>query len=586
MTSDSNAPVVLSISITERGQKQAQQLPFTHHHGELAETVREQWANADALVLFCAVGIAVRVIGPLLESKATDPAVICVDEAGTFVVALVGGHKRADAGLDEGIRSANDLAALVSDLLGATAVVTTATDSSGTIALDTLPGFSTSGDIAGVSRQILDGASPTLLNETSWPIPSELQRVTTTADPVTTTADPVTTTADATEAAAIVISDQVRVSQAGQVVLRPPSLVVGIGASTNAPAEAAADVLREVLEQHSLASESIGTIATIDRRANDVVVTSLDLPVRSFTAAELNTVEVPNPSEVVQSEVGTDSVCEAAALLAAGPGAELIVQKTKGLTATIAIARRKQPEGEVIVVGLGPGHAKHRTPQAEAAIRHADVVIGYAFYVDQCAHLTSANQEVVRSPIGAEVDRCREAVERASHGQRVALVCSGDPGIFAMATLVLEVAPEYGHPPVTVVPGVTASLGASAILGAPLAHDHALVSLSDLLTPWELIERRLHALAEADMAVAFYNPRSQRRITQLQAAKDILLAKRPATTPVGIVVNATRPEERVILTTLSDLDPAEVDMFSIVVVGSSTSYFSNGRIVTPRGYDA
>ncbi len=563
---------VLSISVTQAGAGLAQQLPFAHHHGDLGDTVRSRWSKVDGLVLFCAVGIAVRVIGPLLDDKTQDPAVVVVDEASRFAVALCGGHRK---GL-----GANDLAQQISELLDTTPVVSTATDSAGIVALDMLPGFTARGDISGLTRLMLDHQHVGLRNPLNWPLPQALN------DQLSPSTDPYSKLEPEATQALVTISDQSLVENAGHVALHPPSLVVGIGASTNAPAGAAAEILQRVLAENNLAEESIAVIATIDRRALDPVVASLDMTIRSFTAAELNTVTVPNPSEVVQSEVGTDSVCEAAALLAAGPGATLIVEKTKGMTATVAIARRARPEGEVLVVGLGPGHAKHRTPQADAAIRHADVVIGYSFYVDQCTSLLSSHQEVIPSPIGAEVDRCRQAAEMAAAGQRVALVCSGDPGIFAMATLVLEVAPDYGHPPITVVPGVTASLAASSILGAPLAHDHALVSLSDLLTPWSLIERRLRALAEADMAVAFYNPRSQRRITQLQAAKDILLTKRPVSTPVGIVVNATRPEERVILTTLGQLDPAQVDMFSIVIVGSSTSSISNGRIVTPRGYDA
>lgn len=561
-----NEPRILSVSLTARGSANAQLLPYEHLAGDLADTVRSNWDNVDGFVLFCAVGIAVRVIGPLLNEKGADPVVVTVDEGGHFVIALSGGHTN---GL-----GANDLAVSVSELLEAQPVLTTATDASQTVALDTLTGFVTSGDISGVTRAMLDDEPVSLTNNAAWPVPAALN------DKLQNEEVGPGTIPE------IIVTDTNLAVGAGQVCLNPPSLVVGVGASTDAPADAAADILKRVLAEHGLAHASVTTLATIDRRATDVVTTSLGLPIRSFTAAELNTVDVPNPSAVVQAEVGTDSVCEAAALLAAGPGAELIVAKTKGLTATVAIARRARPEGSVTVVGLGPGHAKHRTPQADAAIRHAEVIIGYSFYVDQCAHLCSPEQEIVHSPIGAEVDRCREAVERAANGQHVTLVCSGDSGIFAMATLVLEVAPAYGHPPISIVPGVTASLGASAILGAPLAHDHALISLSDLLTPWPLIERRLNAVAEADMAVAFYNPRSQRRITQLQAAKDILLGSRPASTPVGIVVNATRPTERVILTTLEELDPSEVDMFSIVIVGSSTSYLSNGRIVTPRGYDA
>ena len=215
------------------------------------------------------------------------------------------------------------------------------------------------------------------------------------------------------------------------------------------------------------------------------------------------------PSAVVEAEIGTPSVAEAAALAAAGTGAELVVPKRKAATVTIAIARRARPEGCVAVVGLGPGHSRHRTPAAVAAIRQADVVIGYERYVDQCADLLSATQHVIRHPIGAEADRCRDALTSASDGARVALVCSGDPGVFAMAGLVHELAPTCGAPPVEVVPGITAASAAAAVLGAPLAHDHAFLSLSDLLTPWTVIEQRLRAIAASDIAVALYNPRSE-----------------------------------------------------------------------------
>ncbi|MEM7092597.1 MAG: precorrin-3B C(17)-methyltransferase [Actinomycetota bacterium] len=551
------ATSVIAVSITEAGRSLAEALPYEHHHGELADAVRSRWGQAEAFVLVCAVGIAVRVVGPLLESKENDPAIVVVDDGGRFVIALASGH-----------RGANDLAIDVASLLGAEPVITTATDARSTIALDTLPDMVAVGDIAAVTRAVLDGLPVTIDNEMGWPLPASFPESTPNADH------------------RIIVTDHVHEPASRKVVLHPPSLVVGVGASSDAPANAAREILDRILDEHQLARSSLATIATIDRRAGDPVVTTLDLPVVSFRADELAPVTVPNPSDVVRSEVGTASVGEAAALLAAGRDAQLIVEKQKGATATVSIARRKQPSGLVSVIGLGPGHARHRTPEATAAIRSADVVIGYRLYVDQCAELFSARQEIVHSPIGAEVDRCREATQRAAAGQRVALVCSGDSGVFAMATLVFEVSGEVGNPPIHVVPGVTASLAASSILGAPLAHDHALVSLSDLLTPWPLIERRIEALAAADMAVAFYNPRSQRRITQLARAREILLTGRPASTPVGIVVNATRPGESVITTSLGELDPADVDMFSIVIVGSSTTELRNGRMVTPRGYDA
>ena len=577
-------PAVLSISVTEAGRHRARSLPFAATHGDLATTVRNRWHDTDGFVLFCAVGIAVRIIGPLLADKQTDPAVVAVDEEGRFVVPVCGGHH------GRGV-SANELATEVAQLLDAIPVVTTATDVAGVPALDQLTGFVATGDVAAVGRALLDGEPVGLHYEIEWPLPAGLAAALAEGEPEPASGPTGAVTGrepGPTSEPAVVVTDRQPPDEGEPhtVRLHPPSLIVGVGASSNASATEAADLLAAVLAEHGLASSSIAAVATIDRRAADLVITSLDLPVLSFSGTDLAPVEVPNPSEVVRREVGTASVAEAAALLGAGPGSELIVEKTKARAATVAIARRAGPQGSVTVVGLGPGHPRHRTAEARTAVRHADVVIGYRLYVDQCADLIAPHQEIVRSPIGAELDRCVEAVERAAQGQQVAMVCSGDPGVFAMATLVLEVAANAGSPPVRIVPGVTASLAAASILGAPLAHDHALISLSDLLTPWPVIERRLKAVAEADLAVAFYNPRSKRRLTQLVRAQEILAAKRPATTPVGVVVNATRGDEQVIMTTLEDFDPAVVDMFSIVVVGSSTTTMVNGRMVTPRGYDS
>lgn len=540
------------MSITEAGQATARRLGFPAVHGDLGPTVRSRWGEVDAFVLCCATGVAVRVAGPLLTGKAADPGVVCVDEAAAFVVALCGGHGGG----------ANDLARHVAAVLDATAVVTTATDAAGLPALDALPGFAATGDVAGVARQWLDGSPPRVERTLDWPVPFE----------------------GGDGPATVVVTDRAVDAAPGTVTLHPPSLVVGVGASCGAPAQEAADLLGAALAEAGLSPRSLGLAATIDRRASDPVVTSLGLPVRAFAADALAGVAVPNPSPVVAAEVGTASVAEAAALLAAGPGAQLVVPKRKGAAATVAVARRACPEGEVTVVGLGPGHPRHRTPAATAAVRAADVVIGYGPYVDQGADLLGPATCVVRSPIGDEVERCSQALARAAAGARVALVCSGDPGVFAMATLVHELAPSFGGPPVDVVPGITAASAAAALLGAPLAHDHALVSLSDLLTPWAVIEGRLRAVAQGDLAVALYNPRSSRRTWQLEAARVILLGARRATTPVGIVTDACRPDERVVLTTLGDLDVDAVTMLSLVVVGSSATTVVGGRMVTPRGY--
>jgi cobalt-precorrin 5A hydrolase/precorrin-3B C17-methyltransferase len=298
-----------------------------------------------------------------------------------------------------------------------------------------------------------------------------------------------------------------------------------------------------------------------------------------FTSEQLDAVAVPSPSEVVRRAVGTASVAEAAALLGAGAGADLVIPKRKNAVATVAVARRRA--GRLAVVGLGPGDRGLRTTAAADAVRAADVLIGYDPYVDQAGDLLRPGQEVIRSPIGAEIVRAKQAVAEAEAGRRVALVCSGDPGVYAMASLVLELAPGVE---VEVVPGVTAALAAAAQLGAPLGHDHVSISLSDHLTPWPVIERRLRAAAEADLVVALYNPRSARRTWQLDAARALLLEHRIPETPVGVVTDAARPTQSVRVTTLTDLDTSTVGMTSILLVGNRATRVVDGRVVTPRGY--
>jgi cobalt-precorrin 5A hydrolase/precorrin-3B C17-methyltransferase len=578
---------VLSVSVTQRGRALAGRLPFPAVHGNLAGTVVERWPEVDGLVLFVATGAAVRIIGPLLRAKATDPAVVCVDEAGRYAVCLCGGHARGG----------NDLAVRVAELLGGTPVVTTATDAVDATPLDGIPGLVATGDVAGVTTALLDGRRPTLVNALRWPLPPTLAALA--AAPASPASRPnsrhhpaegVVPRAQPAGPRAgpelILVTDRAVPCAAGLVALHPPSLVVGVGASTGAPPDEVVDLVGRALAGAGLSRASAAEVATIDRRAEDPAVAALRLPVRAFPAAALAAVDVPSPSPVVAAAVGTPSVAEAAALLGAGPGAELVVAKRASAHATVAVARRRRPRGALAVVGLGPGHARHRTPAAESAVRHAEVVVGYGPYLDQCADLLSPVQEVVRSPIGDEVVRAKQSLAEAAAGRRVALVSSGDPGVYAMATVVLELAAEHGPDlEIEVVPGVPAAQSAAALLGAPLAHDHAVISLSDLLTPWPAIETRLRAAAAADLAVVLYNPRSRGRSWQLDAARRVLLEHRAPATPVGLVRDAARPGQDVHLTTLADLDPEMVGMTTCVVVGASSTAVVGGRMVTPRGYE-
>ena len=236
-----------------------------------------------------------------------------------------------------------------------------------------------------------------------------------------------------------------------------------------------------------------------------------------------------------------------------------------------------------VVVGIGPGKYSGMTMEADEAVKAADVIVGYKKYVELVMpHY--ADKEFFDNGMRQETDRCREALRLASEGKNVAVVCSGDSSVYGMAGLVHELSPEYENVEVSVIPGVTAALSGGAVLGAALGHDFAVISLSDLLTPWELIEKRLDACASADMCMALYNPSSHKRADYLQKACDILLKSKSPDTVCGTVNNIGREGETASTMTLAQLRDTKVDMFTTVFIGNAQTKVINGKMVTPRGY--
>ncbi len=239
---------------------------------------------------------------------------------------------------------------------------------------------------------------------------------------------------------------------------------------------------------------------------------------------------------------------------------------------------------KLTVIGLGPGAGLDLTLRAREAIESSDLIVGYTTYI---ALIRDAfpHKEMVSTGMKKEVDRCRMAVEAAVSGKTTAVVCSGDSGIYGMAGLIYEVAQDYPPIDIEVVPGITAACGGAAVLGAPLTHDFAVISLSDLLTPWEKIERRLRAAAEADFVICLYNPRSRSRADMLRRACDILLSVKEGGTPCGYVKHIGREGQTSAVLSLSQLrDCEDVDMFTTVFIGNEQTKLLNGKLVTPRGY--
>ncbi|WP_240432572.1 precorrin-3B C(17)-methyltransferase [Rubrobacter indicoceani] len=559
---------VALIAATENGRRNARHLASVWpeaevYGGPVREAMCRAWDEADGIVAFVATGAAVRLAAPLFSDKRTDPGLVCVDDAARFAVALSGGHEGG----------ANGLAERVAAALGATPVVTTASDVTGHPDLDLFGadlGFRADGrsEVAAVGAALVSGGEVRLVSERRCPV------------------GPLPENVVAGEAApgvpAIIISDRTGDLPSPSVLYRPASLVVGVGCSRGASAGEIVALVRESLREAGLSEASVAAFASVDVKRDEAGLLTaageFGVPVRFFPAAELSGFEAPNPSEVVRGAVGTPSVAEASVLAS---GAELVLEKRKSGMATCAVGRLPV-RGRLYLVGLGPGDESLVPPMAREALAKSEVVVGLKQYVDRIRHLLRPGTRTVEPPLGREVERAEIAVEEARKGGSVALVSSGDIGVYAMASPALEVAGEEVE--VVTVPGVTASGAAAALLGSPLGHDHCSISLSDLLTPWSVIENRLEAAAAGDFVVSFYNPRSKGRDWQLRKAIEILLSCRSPETPAGLVRDAYRPTQRVHLTTLGGLRPEDVDMLTVVVVGSSQTMLRAGRMVTPRGY--
>ena len=546
-----------------------------------ADHLQALFAAGTPIVGVCAAGVLIRAVAPLLSDKTVEPPVIAVAEDASAVVPLLGGH-----------HGANDLARAIADALGVGAAVTTAGDLRFGVALDAPPAgwrLANPADIKAFSAELLAGATLSLDGDAPWLADSDL--------PIA-----------ADGRLSITVTTKAVAGGPDRLVYQPAMLALGMGCERGADPDELIGLAQKTLADAGLASGAVAAVYSIDLKADEAAVhavaDALGVPARFFDAAtlEAETPRLANPSEVVFNEVGAHGVAEGAALAAAGPDGVLVAPKQISAHATCAVAQGPavighvgRPRGELTIVGIGPGASDWRTPEAGAAIAAATDLVGYGLYLDLLGPLAAGKQRH-DFPLGAEETRCRHALDLAAAGGRVALVSSGDAGIYAMAALVFELIdggekPAWRRLAVTVAPGITAMQAAAARIGAPLGHDFCAISLSDLLTPWPAIERRLQAAAAADFVVALYNPVSAARRDQLELARHILLGHRPVETPVVLARNLGRDGESLRVTTLGALVADDADMLTLVLIGSSvTRRIERGDggvwVYTPRGYQA
>lgn len=541
--------------------------------------VRMLFAAGTPIVGVCAAGILIRAVAPILANKLAEPPVVAVADDGSAVLPLLGGH-----------RGANRLASTIAAEIGATAAVTTAGDVSMGVALDEPPvGYRLANptDAKEAMAELLSGAGVSISGENIFDIE------------------------DAGGAVELAVTEAPVETGPTRLAYHPQRFALGVGCARNADPEELWTNVSEQLAAANIAPGAIACVTSLDLKGDEPAMNQLarrlGAPFRVFTAEELEaeTARLANPSDVVFAEVGCHGVSEGAALAAAGPDAELVITKVKTANTTCAIARspevitemRGRTRGKLSIVSIGPGQHTWRTPEASHLLQEAEELVGYGLYIDLIGPL-AAGKTRSDFPLGGEEDRCRYALEQAGKGKNVALVCSGDAGIYAMGALVYElldrgpdekgVSDAARRVEVVSTPGVSALQGAAARAGAPLGHDFCAISLSDLLTHREDIIKRLRAAAEGDFVIAFYNPVSKTRRTLLAEARDILLKHRPADTPVMLASNLGRPTENIRYRRLDELQVDEVDMLTVVLVGSSNSRLAQlgegPRMFTPRGY--
>ena len=545
------------------------------------------WAQFDAHIFIGATGIPFRKAAPLLRDKNIDPAVLACPESGSHVIALTSGH----------FGGTNRLARRIARITGGQAVIGSPAD------VNSLPAFDEAAAqeharilnpeaVRALNAALLDG-SPIAFCGTR----AVFERHFASTGQVAFFENPQDVTCGH---AVLWDSENTLPEEVLYLDVSSRAFVLGVGCRRGVKPQELRLVAERYLSEFGLNAENIAGIATCTVKEDEPAILGLgeawQVPVAFHSAEELDAVPVSAPSEKVREKVGTASVCEAACLLSAGYGSipqpTLYAPKSAFGDVTLALARLphlavpKSGQGEIVVAGLGSGAPGHITPDVDTALRRCDTVAGYSHYVDFIRDRI-AGKPVIQNGMKGEVERCLSALEAALAGQNVCMVCSGDPGILAMAGLLYELRtrePRFRDIPIRVLPGITAATIAAASLGAPLQNGFSLVSLSDLLVPADEVRRNIRSVAQSLLPVALYNPAGRKRRDLLEETLAVFREHRGRDVLCAYVKNAGREQETKWVGKLSEFPAAEVDMSTLIIIGGPRTRLDSGVLYEPRGY--
>jgi cobalt-precorrin 5A hydrolase/precorrin-3B C17-methyltransferase len=505
---------------------------------DFGDTLRDLFTQNTPIIGICAAGILIRTLAPLLNDKWHEPPVLAIAEDGSAVVPLLGG-----------LHGVNDLARTIAEALKVSPAITTTGDIRfRTTLLSPPPGYYLANpeDAKTFIADLLSGATVKLEGEAPWLRESKL---------------PIREDGQLT----IKVTESAIAPTKNCLVYHPKTIVIGIDGKISKEFQAAIALVQQQLTKTQLSPHALAGIFVLDKDAGhpgiNSIAKALNLPVRCFSVNELN----------------ANNIAEALALQAVGTTGRLITSDS-----SIAIASAPLPidvnqigkaRGKLAIVGTGPGGEDWMSKEVKQVLQTSTDWVGYKTYLDLVEPLRT-NQQRHESDNRVEIERAKTALELATTGRSVAVVSSGDPGIFAMAAAVFEVLerenkPEWQSIEIQVCPGISAMQAAAAAVGAPLGHDFCAISLSDILKPWSVIEERIDAAAKADFVMAFYNPGSKQRTWQLEKAREILLRWRSPQTPIILARNLGRSRQSIEVKTLAQLTKEDVNMQTIVLVGSS-----------------
>ena len=552
---------------------------------KLKKILRNSWKEVDLIIFVGSLSASVRLISSLLISKDKDPGVIVMDKNCSKIIPLIGLHQS----------NTENIAHQMSNLFDAEVITTNNSKNNELFSIDEFGsywGWKKSGSVNDWSKLVISQSrnQQIYFKQTSgnkiWREAnlsaniSEINLEEVSNFPATTF--------------------HISSSNTYKNTWHPPILWIGIGCERNTSKELIKYAIDDSLSSSKLSELSIAGFATIelkrDEKAILEIVEEKILPIKFYSPEELSIINVPNPSNVVFQEMGTPSVAEAACLIAAGEGGKLIktkkIYKKEGHGAvTISIAESINQyaphKGEIHIVGSGPGDLSFLTGDSRKALTKCAVWIGYKFYLDLLEPIRRNDQIRIDSKLTEEQIRCEKAIQLAEEGVKVAIISSGDAGIYGMAGLILEIINESKNifkPSVEVHPGISSFQLAASIAGAPLMNDFCVVSLSDKLTPWEIIETRIEGALRGDFVVAILNPKSAERNWQLEKIINLFLNVREVNTPVLIARQVGRENQSKKFATLSTIPFDEIDMFTLLIIGNSKTKLLGDNLVTLRGY--